>query len=704
MNPTQTNQQSFNGGLGGFMTSLLNAGLGVNLSLVSVTKGTGGRVLITVPVDDAASIPGDINTFANNVTITPVGTGANIQFSFNANMSDVGYSNLTTATQIGTSSRYAVNGESSGRDLWIAPDNKNYTFVDTGAKTIHQGDAAIKNSDDIIIAGGGADSINAGTGWDWISGGGGNDTLYGGDQDDTIFGGTGNDVIYGGSGMDYIEGGAGADTIHGATAGVAASDTNFTDLGTASYASSHAGVQINLTTGTATGGHATGDKISFISNLVGSKYNDKLVGEKDTSNWLEGGAGADTLDGGGGAFDADRASYIHASKGVVASLASPKSNTGDAAGDVYISIEGLHGSRFADTLMGDNGNNVLSGDAGDDVLVAGIGKDTINGGDGIDTLSYRTLSAGVTINVENWSLSSAEVANDTIVYQTTGKSGIEAYEGTNFNDTLLGSTAGDTLIGRSGNDNINGRQGNDVLRGDGGNDVLNGAEGNDRLNGGSGNDTLIGGTGNDTLSGDAGNDRLEGGSGIDTALFSGSVSATVNLNITSAQNTGYGTDTLIGIENLIGSDAADKLTGNGLNNSLRGGAGNDTISGGAGADTITGGAGKDALYGGANDAARDVFVFKAVSDSGLGSTHRDKVYNFVSGTDDFDFQTIDANTKVGGDQAFGFSGTTAKANSVWYTDAGSDLFLRGDVNGDSKADFEIYVAGINSLSKDDFLL
>ena len=77
------------------------------------------------------------------------------------------------------------------------------------------------------------------------------------------------------------------------------------------------------------------------------------------------------------------------------------------------------------------------------------------------------------------------------------------------------------------------------------------------LNGAGGNDTLLGGSGNDVLIGDLGNDSINGGGGVDRLVET----ADTNLTLTNASFVGFGSDTLVSIE-----EAA-----------LTGGTGNNTI-------------------------------------------------------------------------------------------------------------------------------
>ena len=233
--------------------------------------------------------------------------------------------------------------------------------------------------------------------------------------------------------------------------------------------------------------------------------------------------------------------------------------------------------------------------------------------------------------------------------------------------TLTGIGALDeTIIGATGNDVLNGMDGNDTLIGLAGNDTLIGM---------AGNDTLDGGIGDDLLRGGAGDDILIGGAGSDTASYEDATAGvTVSLAIAGAQVTGDGSDTLSGIENLVGSAFNDVLTGDAGVNRINGGAGNDTIDGGAGADTLTGGIGNDGYV---VDDAGDVVVellgegTDAVSAS-VNYTLTDNVENLV----------LTGGARKGTGNALA-NVITGNGLSNVLTGGGGDDVLDGDTGADS---------------------
>ena len=211
----------------------------------------------------------------------------------------------------------------------------------------------------------------------------------------------------------------------------------------------------------------------------------------------------------------------------------------------------------------------------------------------------------------------------------------------------------DTIYGYDGNDTINGGDGNDKLFGGTGDDLIDGGFGFDTINGGDGNDKLFGGTGDDLIDGGFGFDTIDGGLGNDTtsyAFYWGPINANLATGVVSFPGNSLLTDTLVSIENLIGTAGNDTIIGNTANNSLNGGAGNDSINGGDGVDTLIGGAGNDTLTGGAGadkfrfnflsekvDTIQDFFWSEGdkieVSASGFGATSLSQIsYNAGSGS------------------------------------------------------------------------
>jgi Ca2+-binding RTX toxin-like protein len=429
---------------------------------------------------------------------------------------------------------------------------------------------------------------------------------------DALTGDAGTNVFMGGAGADALNGGAGSDT--------------------ASYASSGAAVTVNLAAGTGSGGDAAGDTFASIENVTGSALADTLTGDAG-ANVLSGGAGDDALSGGGGndvllggagndrylfalgdgndvindlagadviAFGPgitlanlvfttgklenpnDPASFNTASgvntdlriqiidpatgASMGSSVVVDYLNNANAldklvfADGTQATLSALQGGNANWSIMGTDGADTLTGSAaseqifplggadvinaggGDDVIYATGGADTIDGGAGTDTASYRSASGGVSVALETSAGSASGQASESDGSADILRN-IESAEGSQFGDTLAGSSGANVLLGLGGDDALSGLGGADVL---------------------------------------------DGGAGADTASYASS-GAAVMVNL--ATGTGSGGDaqgdTLVNIENLVGSAFADVLTGDAGSNVLTGGAGADILNGGAGFDTAS---------------------------------------------------------------------------------------------------------------------
>lgn len=458
-------------------------------------------------------------------------------------------------------------------DSLTGDDGNNWLY---GSEATIEGIVSATN-DDMIDGQGGDDLLSVGIGNHTLMGGSGNDTVWfteGGFPEtgitvslalqglaqatgngswtltgiENLTGGTANDTLTGDDGVNVLGGGAGNDTLIGG----AGNDVLYGDGGIA--------VDFNgvITT------------FTDVGILPGVSGNDTL----------EGGAGNDTLRGGGGS---DTASYAQASGAVTVNLGNGTA-TGADGNDTLGEIENVTGSAYddvltgnalanvliggdgGDALRGNGGNDALYGGNGSDFINGGNGDDLIDGGEGIDRAGYFQGNAalgGITVSLllQGTAQYVGSQGWDTLV-------GIENVSGTAFADTITGD-GGDNWLWGSTSWLINADQ--SVTQSVTNNDTIDGGGGNDLIQIGFGNHILTGGSGNDTLRYSE-NGSPETGIAVSLVLQGG------------AQNTGAGSWTLNGIENLTGGLGSDQLGGDDNGNILTGGGGDDELVGGAGLD------------------------------------------------------------------------------------------------------------------------
>ena len=188
------------------------------------------------------------------------------------------------------------------------------------------------------------------------------------------------------------------------------------------------------------------------------------------------------------------------------------------------------------------------------MLNGGAGADVLSGSSGFDRVDYSDLTAAVTVNLTAQTASGGHAQGDTL-------SSIEDATGSAYSDVLIGNTA----------------------------------------------DNLLQGLGDyDFLTGGFCSDAPDGGSGVDLASYlTSNAGVTVNLNTGTGSGGDAAGDTLLAIEQVIGSLFNDVITGNADDNVVSANGGDDVLSGLGGTDTLLGGNGYDVLYGGDGDDTLD---------------------------------------------------------------------------------------------------
>ena len=150
--------------------------------------------------------------------------------------------------------------------------------------------------------------------------------------------------------------------------------------------------------------------------------------------------------------------------------------------------------------------------------------------------------------------------------------------------------------------------------------AANNTSGNSGIIGTGYNDTFFGSAGNDTYNGGGGWNQIVSGkpvwsetAGMDVVDYSRSTSA-VNANLWTGTATGNGTDKLLSIEGLVGSNQQDTFTDNSANNLFEGRGGNDAFY----------------LVNGGNDTLM-YKVLAGMSNDGTGGNGHDTIHGFKVG-------------------------------------------------------------------------
>ncbi|MES3022354.1 MAG: calcium-binding protein [Pseudomonadota bacterium] len=585
-----------------------------------------------------------------------------------------------------------------------------------------------------LTSGAGNDVLNGGAGADTLSGGDGSDSYYvdhagdvvvetnttvGGAETDVVYsfaasytlsanvengrilsntasnltGNAMNNVLFAGTGANVIDGAAGIDTLSYVH----------------SLANTGVTVSLALAGAQATGGSGS-DTLSNIENLIGTGFADTLTGD-GAANALTGAAGNDVLDGGAGndtmsGGDGADTYYVGDTGDLVvetnATASSAETDMVYSTAAAYTLTANVENARITSAGAANLTGNMLN-----NIVYAGTGNNVLNGAAGVDTLSYAfDAGSGVSVNL---ALAGA---------QATGGSGTDTVS--NF-ENLVGTSYADFLTGTSGANALTGAAGNDVLDGGAGNDTMSGGDGADTYHVSDAGDSVVetnatvGGAETDmvfstaaayTLTANVENARIsstgaanltgntldnivyagtganviDGAAGVDTLsyAFGAGSGVTVSLALAGAQATGgSGSDTLAGIENLIGTAFADTLTGDGLANALTGAAGNDVLDGGAGADTMSGGDGADTYHVGE---AGDVVV---ETNAAVGAAEADLVLSKLAA------YTLGANVENGRVLGTGIASLTGNAlDNILYAGTGDNA-----LDGEAGADTASYAFG-----------
>lgn len=346
----------------------------------------------------------------------------------------------------------------------------------------------------------------------------------------------------------------------------------------------------------------------------------------------------------------------------------------------------IFGLAGADVLRGGNGNDRLFGGRGPDTLYATSGVDYLLGGPGNDTYVIQgPFQTGAVFQIiEEQDAGTDLIKINAVLVTFYMPDNVERVEVNSTVSFFWGNEAGNLIDARKvvAPMSIFGLEGNDTIYGGSSWDLIDGGPGADEMIGGAGIDTYYVDNRHDVVTEDPANTDSDQvistvsyrlGAGVESLALLGSARAAVGNELDNILN-GNGQNNV-----LRGLDGVDYLTGRN---------GNDRLVGGAGDDLLLGGRGSDILYG---SGGQDIFVFLSYLDTGTTASTADDIRDFEPG-DVIDLTAVDADTTTPGEQLFSFVGHSGFSGTAGELRYGGG-FLRGDLDGDGKADFFIKVDG-----------
>ena len=384
--------------------------------------------------------------------------------------------------------------------------------------------------------------INGTSEADYLIGTPDNDELYGLESGDFLYGGEGADLLNGGEGFDWVD-----------------------------YRGSAAAISIEFQEGSviAHGGEAEGDTLIEIEGVMGTQFDDTFVGNI-AGMTLDGQDGNDIY-----IIGSDDVKIVEGVSGGYDELRTTLNNM-----QMDASVEKMTFTGTGDfTGYGNASDNLIIGGAGNDLLFGGDGADHFIGGEGFDTVSYADSSEGVFIDLAQGWMSTGFANGDTFT-------GIEAIQGSGFDDVLFCKEAGQAFDGGDGYDVLNYW------------DSLEAVSVELRLGGLVSNvEKIVGSALDDHFTIDLGGVTVDGGQGNDVYTIN-------SAGVTISEIESGGVDELYTSLSVMTMDPfIERMTytgtgdftghGNAGDNMLTGGAGNDVLSGGAGSDAFYGSAGVD---------------------------------------------------------------------------------------------------------------